>query len=212
MNEVTQTFFQQYGKSGVWLATFWMGRNVYKCPTDLWIYQELLHLVRPDLIVETGTAHGGSALYLASMCDLIGDGRVVTIDVLAQDDLPEHPRIRYLNGSSVSDAVLAQVHDEAAGAERVMVILDSDHSRDHVLAELRAYAPLVSEGSYMIVEDTIAGQVDPDHGPGPDEAIERFLKETDAFAVDEVCEKFMLTFQPGGYLKRVSGADAARGA
>jgi cephalosporin hydroxylase len=106
--------------------------------------------------------------------------------------------------------VLAQVRDEAAGAERVMVILDSDHSRDHVLAELRAYAPLVSEGSYMIVEDTIAGQVDPDHGPGPDEAIEQFLKETDSFAVDEVCEKFMLTFQPGGYLKRVS--DAARGA
>jgi cephalosporin hydroxylase len=87
-----------------------------------------------------------------------------------------------------------------------MVILDSDHSRDHVLAELREYSPLVSEGCYLVVEDTGA-QLLPGHGPGPDEAIEQFLKENDSFAVDPECEKFILTFQPGGYLKRLSSTE-----
>ncbi len=186
----------------MWLATFWLGRHVYKAPTDLWVYQELLYKTRPDLILETGTHSGGSALYLASMCDLLGKGRIVTIDIDPQDDLPVHPRIKYLTGSSVAPEVLAEVRDEAAGEERVMVILDSDHTKDHVLAELKEYSPLVSEGCYLIVEDTKVGRILPDFGPGPDEAIDEFLKENDSFAVDPVCEKFMLTFQPGGYLLR----------
>ena len=200
-NDVVDPFFQEYGKSGVWLATFWLGRHVYKAPTDLWIYQELMYKTRPDLILETGTALGGSALYLASMCDLLDGGRIITIDVEPQDDLPVHPRIKYVTGSSISPEVLEQVRDEASGEDRVMVILDSDHSRDHVLAELREYAPLVSEGCYLIVEDTKVGRILTDFGPGPDEAIDEFLKENDSFAVDPVCEKFMLTFQPGGYLR-----------
>jgi cephalosporin hydroxylase len=198
---VVHAFAREYGESHVVMGTFWMGRHVYKCPTDLWIYQELLHYTKPDLIVETGTHSGGSALFLASMCDLMDRGRVITIDVLPQDDRPVHPRIEYITGSSLSPAVLEQVRVEAADAERVMVILDSDHSRDHVLAELREYAPLVSEGCYVIVEDTMAGVL-PGHGPGPDEAIQEFLAENDLFAVDPVCEKFLMTFQPGGYLKR----------
>ena len=201
MSEVVDDFFDYYGRSGVWLATFWLGRHVYKAPTDLWIYQELLHYTKPDLIVETGTFSGGSALFLASMCDLMDRGRIVTIDIDPQPDLPVHPRIKYVKGSSVAPEVLELVRKEAAGADRVMVILDSDHSRDHVAAELREYAPLVSDGCYLIVEDTGAEQI-PDHGPGPDEAIEAFLKENDDFEVDPVCEKFLLTFQPGGYLKR----------
>jgi cephalosporin hydroxylase len=205
VSEAREAFFQEYGKSGVWLATFWLGRHVYKCPTDLWIYQELLHVTEADLIIETGTFSGGSALFLASMCDLMDRGRIITIDIDPQDDLPVHPRIKYVTGSSVAPEVLEQVREEAAGAHRVMVILDSDHSRDHVAAELREYAPLVSEGCYLIVEDTGAQQI-PDHGPGPDEAIEAFLKENDAFEVDPVCEKFLLTFQPGGYLKRRSSS------
>ena len=201
LNETVHAFAREYGERGVVMATFWMGRHVYKCPTDLWIYQELLHVTRPDLVIETGTHSGGSALFLASMCDLMDRGRIVTIDIDPQDDLPEHPRIKYIKGSSVAPKVLEQVRPEASDAERVMVILDSDHSRDHVLAELREYAPLVSEGCYLIVEDTMAGVL-PDHGPGPDQAIQEFLAENDSFAVDPVCEKFLMTFQPGGYLKR----------
>lgn len=207
-NDVVDPFFQEYGKSGVWLATFWLGTHVYKAPTDLWVYQELLHLTRPGLILETGTHSGGSALYLASICDLLGKGRIVTIDIDPQDDLPVHPRIKYLTGSSVAPEVLAEVRDEAAGEERVMVILDSDHTKDHVLAELKEYSPLVSEGCYLIVEDTKVGRILPDFGPGPDQAIDEFLKENDSFAVDPVCEKFMLTFQPGGYLRRRASTDA----
>jgi cephalosporin hydroxylase len=210
MSEVVDDFYKLYGKSGVWLATFWLGRHVYKAPTDLWIYQELLHFTRPDLIIETGTFTGGSALFLASMCDLMGRGRIITIDVDPQDDLPQHPRIQYLQGSSVAPEVLDQVRAAAAGAERVMVILDSDHSKDHVLAELREYSPLVSEGCYLVVEDTEARLL-PDHWPGPDEAIKEFLTDNHAFEVDPVCEKFLLTFQPGGYLKRRSSSDRSNG-
>ena len=203
LNETVHAFAREYGERGVVMGTFWMGRHVYKCPTDLWIYQELLHVTKTDLVIETGTHSGGSALFLASMCDLMGRGSVVTIDIDPQDDLPEHPRIKYVKGSSVSPDVLEQVRAEAADAERVMVILDSDHSKDHVRAELEEYAPLVSEGCYLIVEDTMAGVL-PGHGPGPDEAIQEFLAQNDSFAVDPVCEKFHMTFQPGGYLKRGS--------
>ena len=157
-------FAQEYGKSNVVMGTFWLGTHVYKCPSDLWVYQELLHMTRPDLIIETGTHSGGSALYMASLCDLMGAGRIVTIDVDPLDDLPEHPRIKYVKGSSVAPEILEQVRAEASAANGVMVILDSDHSRDHVRAELREYAPLVSEGCYLIVEDTMAG-VYPTMGP-----------------------------------------------
>jgi cephalosporin hydroxylase len=202
MNELRAAFYREYGKSGVWMGTFWLGHHVYKAPTDLWMYQEILHFERPGLIVETGTFSGGSALFLASMCDLIGEGRIITIDVDPQPDLPAHPRIKYMKGSSIAPEILAEVREEAAGEERVMVILDSDHSKDHVLAELREYAPLVSEGCHLIVEDTTA-QLLPGHGPGPDEAIAEFLEDNDSFVVDAMCEKFMLTFNPGGYLRRV---------
>jgi cephalosporin hydroxylase len=200
-NEAVNAFAREYGRSGVVMGTFWFGTHIYKCPSDLWVYQELLHMTRPDLVVETGTFSGGSALYLASLCELMGTGRVVTIDIDPQDDLPVHPRIEYVKGSSIAPEILEHVRAEAAAADRVMVILDSDHSKDHVLAELREYAPLVSEGCYLIVEDTMAGVL-PDHGPGPDEAIQEFLAENNSFEVDPECEKFLMTFQPGGYLRR----------
>jgi cephalosporin hydroxylase len=205
LEPVVHAFAREYGESHVVMGTFWMGRHVYKCPTDLWVYQELLYGTRPDLIVETGTHSGGSALFLASMCDLIDGGRIVTIDVAPEADLPVHPRIEYVTGSSVAPEVLERVRAEAAAAERVMVILDSDHSKEHVLAELHEYAPLVSEGCYLVVEDTMAGVL-PDHGPGPDEAIQEFLETNDSFEVDPACEKFLMTFQPGGYLRRRASA------
>ena len=188
-----------------WGNTFWRGVRVLKCPLDLWVYQELLSEVEPDLIVETGTKHGGSAYYLASICDLIGHGAVVTIDVDELPDRPEHPRITYLSGSSTDPAVVAQVDERIADGSRVMVILDSDHSRDHVLAELDTWSSRVSVGSFLIVEDTnINGHPVTQHSyPGPWEALADWLPRHPGFRRDPSCEKHFLTFNPGGFLRRV---------
>lgn len=196
---------RRYHSSGVLEQTRWLGVTVWKCPLDLWVYQELASEVRPDLIVESGTAFGGSALYLASICDLLGHGRVLTIDIASQPGHPAHPRITYLQGSSIAPETLAAVRRAIRPGERVLAILDSDHRKAHVLAELRAYGPLVTPGSYLIVEDTnLNGHpVLPHFGPGPREAVQAFLAETDAFVPDRTREKFMLTFNAGGYLRRV---------
>lgn len=187
-----------------WKQTFWLGHTVRKCALDLWVYQEILVETRPDLIVETGTYMGGSALYLATICDVLGKGKVVTVDITARAGRPRHRRITYLQGSSVEPPVVARVRSRAKRAKRVMVILDSDHSRDHVLRELELYAPLVTPGCYLVVEDTnVNGHpVLPDHGPGPMEAVTGFLEATDRFEVDRSREKLLLTFNPSGYLRR----------
>jgi cephalosporin hydroxylase len=202
-SDIVEAFHRLYYDNGVWARTDWLGVQVLKCPLDLWIYQEILHRTRPDLIVETGTYVGGSAWFLARVCDLIGTGRVVTIDHRELEGRPEHDRITYLMGFSTAAETLATVRAGIGDGERVMVILDSKHTRDHVLAELRAYAPLVSEGCYLIVEDTNVSLVAPDYGPGPAEALEQFLAEETSFEVDRECEKFLLTFQPGGYLRKL---------
>jgi cephalosporin hydroxylase len=184
--------------------THWLGVRTDKNPLDLWIYQELLHELRPDLVVETGTAFGGSALYLASICELLGHGRVVTIDIIEQEGRPTHPRIEYLPGSSVTAKTVEQVRSRIEPGSTTLVVLDSDHKRDHVLQELRLYSPLVTPGSYVVVEDTILNghPVSPDFGPGPLEAVEAFLAETDEFEVDRRREKLYLTFNRKGYLRR----------
>jgi cephalosporin hydroxylase len=189
-----------------WKPTYWLGRSVRKCPLDLWAYQEILTETTPDLIVETGTYVGGSAYYLATVCDLVGRGKIVTIDVDKLDGRPRHRRITYIHGSSVDDGVVERVRRRARRARRVMVVLDSDHSRDHVLRELELYAPLVTSGCYLVVEDTnVNGHpVSPGFGPGPMEAVTEFLRTTDDFEVDRGREKFMLTFNPSGYLRRRS--------
>ena len=187
-----------------WGETYWLGHHVLKCPLDLWVYQEILHELRPDLIIETGTYLGGSALFLASICDLLGRGEVVTIDSARQKSRPRHKRLTYLTGSSTSEAILRQVRRRARGKRCVLVMLDSGHSKEHVLAEMRAYAPLVTPGSYLIVEDTnLNGHpVEGDHGPGPAEAVAAFLADNEEFVRDESREKLLLTFNPGGYLQR----------
>ncbi len=181
----------------------WFGYEMMKCPLDLWIYQELLVRTRPDFVVETGTWRGGSALYLAMLLDQIGHGQVVTVEVDVKPHLPEHPRISYIVGSSLDSAVIAQVRG-SVGTQRALVILDSHHEASHVYNELIAYSPLVQTGDYLIVEDTnINGHpVYPEYGPGPTEALDRFLSETDEFVIDRHCERFLLTMQPKGYLRR----------
>ena len=204
--EVVDAFHRLYYDShdSTWARTFWRGIPVLKCPLDLWVYQEILVETQPDLIVETGTFGGGSAYYLASICDLLGTGTIVTIDVDPQRELPEHARITYVTGSSVDDEIVADVRRRARRAERVMVILDSDHSRDHVLRELELYGPLVTPGCYLVVEDTnVNGHpVVPHFGPGPMEALTAFLQTTDDFEIDSSREKLLLTFNPSGYLRR----------
>jgi cephalosporin hydroxylase len=189
-----------------WEATSWLGHRAQKCPLDLWIYQEILAATRPQVVIETGTNRGGSALFFASIFDLLGEGRVVTIDIEEQPDRPVHPRIEYVLGSSSDPAVAAGVLEVVPAQERVMVVLDSDHSRDHVWDELKLYAPRVTVGCYLVVEDTnVNGNpVFPSFGPGPAEAVREFLAEHPEFSVDRGCEKFFLTFNPGGYLRRVS--------
>lgn len=209
MSGVVDDFNELYYNSfnQTWEATWWLGFKVLKCPTDLWVYQELLHRLRPDLVVECGTAHGGSAYFFASILDLLGAGRVLTIDVCGPEAFPvrpQHPRIEYLKGDSTAPAIVAQVRAAAAEVRCVLVILDSDHRQEHVAKELEAYAPLVTGASYLVVEDTnINGHpVASYHGPGPMEAVEEFLPRHPEFVVDEDCEKFLLTFNPHGYLRR----------
>jgi cephalosporin hydroxylase len=201
---VTALFHRMYytSRERTWNRTTWLGTTILKCPLDLWIYQELLVRVRPDLIIETGTWDGGGAYYLATICDLVDNGRVITIDIESHPDRPQHPRITYLEGSSTAPAMLQRVTAEANGT--VMVILDSDHTRDHVAAELAAYHSLVTPGSYLIVEDTnINGHpAAPGWGPGPMEALDEFLPSHPEFRVDADCEKFFMTFNPRGYLQR----------
>jgi cephalosporin hydroxylase len=207
MDEVTWDFLRSYGESGVWWHTEWLGTMASKCPFDLWMYQEIMFRTQPDVIIETGTLFGGSALFLASMCDLLGNGRVITIDVDEgkERNRPSHPRILYLTGSSVAPEIVDRVKDEISDSDRVMVTLDSDHHDDHVLRELQTYGPLVPEGCYVIVEDTHAGALFPElWGAGPSAAIEEYMRSNDSFVIDRDCEKFLLTFNEGGYLRRTA--------
>jgi cephalosporin hydroxylase len=171
----------------------------------MWMYQELLYTLKPDFILETGTRHGGSALFYCQMMDLIGvPCEVVTVDIEKLTNPPQHPRLTYLTGSSTAPEMVAEVKRRAAGKKQVFVVLDSDHSCDHVLAEMRAYHDIVTPGSYMIVEDTnVNGHpVYPAHGPGPMEALQQFLPENGNFEIMKQCEKFLFTMHPNGWLRK----------
>ena len=202
-----------YHSSALWHETRWLGVQALKSPLDLWVYQEIIWETRPDVIVETGTNRGGSAFFLASICELAGRGRVLSIDLReVSPAYPEHGRITYLGGRSSTDPELPLGIEPG---ERVMVILDSDHSRDHVLAELERFGPLVTPGCYLIVEDTSVGghPVDRRFGPGPMDAVDAFVPRHPEFVIDRSREKYYSTLNPRGYLRRreESGADDPRG-
>lgn len=202
-----------------------LGLPIIQFPQDMICVQELIWKTRPDLIVETGVARGGSLALSAGILQLIGGaGRAVGIDIDIRPhnrrSIEAHPlahRITLIEGSSTEPSVVARVREMAAGCERVMVMLDSDHTHDHVLAELRAYGPLVTEGCYLVVFDTIIEDVPADlfadraWGPGnnPKTAVGQYLAETDRFTVDrDIDARLAISVAPGGYL-RCLGAGGA---
>ena len=196
-----------YNRERTWQNTRWLGHEIQKLPLDLWIYQEIINDVRPRLIVETGTWRGGTTLYLANVLDALGcDGRVVSIDIQAVDQ-PAHPRITYLDGSSTDASIVDQVRAMVPVGAPVLVILDSDHHTPHVRAEILTYGDLVTPGSYLIVEDTNTAGNPVHHRTigdgGPMGAVRETLATSDRFEVDPDRERFWVSQNPSGYLRRV---------
>lgn len=195
-----------YFRQQVYEKTNWMGRPAAKCPMDMWMYQELIHALKTDLLIETGTLHGGSALFFAHLFDIIGHGKVLSIDIELQSNLPQHPRIEYIRGSSVDEKILEQIEKQASAAKSVTVILDSDHAAAYKLKELDAYSKFVTKGNYIIAEDSCFDYYPawPEYGPGPAQAIEAFIKKNDKFKVDRNPELHLISFSPMGFLKRIA--------
>jgi cephalosporin hydroxylase len=203
----------------------WLGRPIIQYPQDIVAMQELIWSVQPDLIIETGIAHGGSLIFSASMLELNAvcggapDAQVVGVDIDIRahnrEAIEAHPlfrRISMIEGSSVAPEVIDQVKHKAAGKQRVLVCLDSNHTHDHVLAELNAYAPLTSVGSYCVVFDTIVETMPPEMfldrpwGPGnsPKTAVCEYLKTHAEFEIDkQIDHKLLISVAPDGYLRRV---------
>lgn len=200
----------------------WMGVPIIQFPADVMATQEVIWATRPDVIIETGVARGGSVIFMASLLEMLGKGKVIGVDIDIRthnrDSIESHPmskRIELVEGSSVGEDTLARVREMIPEGASVMVVLDSDHSRDHVLAELRAYGPLVTKGCYMVVADTAVGHLDADRAPTkrskiwfkgnePLTALRMYMDETDAFEIDEVLNgKLVLSSSPGGYVRRV---------
>jgi cephalosporin hydroxylase len=209
--ETIDAFHKLYIQRGqeTWLNTKYRGVPVSKCPLDLWVYQEIIWECKPDVIIETGTLRGGSALWMADMMDFMGRtrGTVYSIDLLPPETHPQNNNVVYLKGDSADPDVLVRRFFNSPMLWKyrdIMVVLDSDHSKAHVLKEMELYGPLVTPGQYMIVEDgNINGHpVLEGWGDGPAEAIAEFLPLHPEFEVDKSREKHMMTFNPGGYLRR----------
>lgn len=195
----------------------WMGRPIIQYPQDMVAMQELLWEVQPDIVIETGIAHGGSLIYYASILELIGNGYVLGIDIDIREHnrkaIEAHPmfkRIEMIQGGALDDSVMDAVRKHAEGKKRVLVSLDSNHTHDHVLKELELYSPLVTKGSYLVVFDT-AVELAPDDlnkdrpwsvGNNPMTAVREFLKDNDRFSIDAAMDgKLLISMAPGGYLK-----------
>ena len=196
----------------------WMGRPIIQFPQDMLAMQEIIWSLRPDIIVETGIAHGGSLVFYASMLELIGHGEVLGIDIDIRqhnrEAIEAHPmskRIRMIQGSSIDPAIVEQVRQRVEG-KKVLVVLDSNHTHEHVLEELRAYAPMTSVGSYCVVMDTVVEDMPEDafpdrpwgKGDNPKTAVWAYLKENQDFEIDAaIHSKLLITVAPDGYLRRV---------
>jgi cephalosporin hydroxylase len=218
------------GRTREWLASAtryeysyhftWLGRPIIQFPQDIVATQEIIWRVRPDLIVETGIARGGSLIFSASMLELLGgDGLVVGVDVDIREhnrvEIERHPlagRIKMVQGSSVDESVVRRVAEHAEGRRMVLVMLDSNHTHEHVLGELELYSPLVTKGSYLVVFDTGIEDMPEDSFPdrpwgkgnNPKTAVWEFLQRNDRFEIDRELEaRLLYTVAPDGYLKCV---------
>lgn len=205
----------------------WLGRPIIQYPQDMVAMQEVIWMVQPDLIIETGIAHGGSLVFSASMLELNAacggpaDAQVLGIDIEIREHnraaIEAHPlarRITMLEGSSIAPEIIAQVRTEVANRRKVLICLDSNHSHEHVLAELELYAPLTSVGSYCVVFDTIVEDLprqlsgERPWGPGdnPKTAVREYLKSHPEFEIDQqINNKLLISVAPDGYLKRIRG-------
>jgi len=203
----------------------WLGRAIIQYPQDIVAMQEIIWDVKPDMIIETGIAHGGSLIFSASMltlleaCGEIENGKVLGIDIDIREHnkkaIEEHPmnkKITMFEGSSIDEEMISKVHEFAKQGKKILVCLDSNHTHEHVLAELRAYANLTSVGSYCCVFDTVIEDMPensfPDRpwdiGDNPKTAVWEYLKENDNFEIDKSIEnKILITVAPDGYLKRI---------
>jgi len=199
----------------------WMGRPIIQYPQDMLAMQEIIWEVQPDLIIETGIAHGGSLIYYASLLELIGKGEVLGIDIDIRkhnkEEIEKHPmfkRIHMIEGSAIGDDIIARVKQFAEGKKTILVCLDSNHTHDHVLKELELYSPFVSVNSYIIVFDTIVENLPEGYfaqkrpwgvSNNPMTAVDEFLKKDARFAIDEsIDNKLLISVAPRGYLKRIS--------
>jgi len=199
---------------------FWLGRPIIQYPQDIIAMQEIIWRVKPDLIVETGIAHGGSLIFHASMLELLGGSRAVVgvdVDIRAHNrvEIEKHPmfkRITMIEGSSVDENIAQEVCDFAKDKKQILVVLDSMHTHDHVLRELELYSPLVTKESYLVVFDTVIEDMPADFFPdrpwgkgnNPKTAVWEFLKNNKRFEIDKMIEnKLLITVAPDGYLKCV---------
>ncbi|RAP40820.1 cephalosporin hydroxylase [Rhodovulum viride] len=200
----------------------WFGVPIIQLPADVMATQEVIWAFRPDVIIETGVARGGSVLFMATLLEAMGNGIVIGVDIDIRahnrDSIESHPmagRVRLVEGPSTAPETLAAVRDLIPQGARVMAVLDSDHSRDHVLDECRAYGPMVTEGGYLVVADTLLGHLEPEETPTdrsklwergdePLAAVRAYLAEDDRFEPDPVINgKLVLSSSPGGYLRRI---------
>jgi cephalosporin hydroxylase len=197
----------------------WLGRPIIQYPQDMIAMQEIIWNLKPDLIIETGIAHGGSLIFYASILELIGKGEILGIDIDIRShnriEIENHPlskRISMIEGSSIDNNIFQKVKNFAKNHQTILVTLDSNHTHSHVLKELELYAPLVTKGSYIVVFDTIVEDL-PDNlypnrpwsvGDNPKTAVKTFLKTNEQFEIDEtINNKLLISVAPDGYLKRV---------
>jgi len=219
LKELAREFYNESARHKYTYHFSWMGRPIIQLPQDMMAMLEIIWRIKPDLVIECGIAHGGSILYYASLLELQGHGEVLGIDrdirAHNREAIEAHPmskRVTMIEGSSLDPQVASQVQAAAAG-KKVIVVLDSNHTHEHVLQELRLYAPLVSVDSYCVVMDTIVEDMSDDafpdrpwgKGDNPKTAVWAFLKESQAFEIDSELEnKLLITVAPDGYLRRVS--------
>ena len=215
--KTTLRALDQYDYNYMWS---WMGVPIIQLPADVMATQEIIWATKPDVVIETGVARGGSVIFLASMLELVGKGKVIGVDIDIRahnrDSIEKHPmakRISLIEGSSVAAETVERVRREIPKSASVMVILDSDHSRDHVLDELRHYGPLVTPGCYLVVADTMCGYFEAGNAPPnrsqvweqgnePLAALRVYLKETDRFELDDVINgKMIFSSSFGGCLR-----------